>query len=171
MPQGSILGPLLFLLYADDLTRISTILKFTLFADDTTVLYSDRSLKFSLAAAENELSIVAQWLTANRLLINIDKTHYMFFASLNCVCNNMLLLNDCMIQRVHNTKFLGIHIDDKLSWSAHISELRTKLSKSLGMLRVVSIAQHATQSLKEYVLCIIILQSINLWYFTMRKHI
>ena len=47
----------------------------------------------------------------------------------------MLLLNDCIIQRVHSTKFLGIHIDDKLSWSVHISELRTKLSKSLGMLR------------------------------------
>ena len=75
VPQGSILGPLLFLLYVDDLTRISTILKFTLFADDTTVLYSDRSLKYSLAAAENELSIVIQWFIDNRLLINIDKTH------------------------------------------------------------------------------------------------
>ena len=101
------------------------------------VLYSDRSLKYSLAAAENELSIVTQWFIANRLPINIDRTHFMFFASKNCVCNNMLLLNDCMIQKVHNTKFLSIHIDDKLSWSVHISELRTKLSKSLGMLRVV----------------------------------
>ena len=101
------------------------------------MLYSDHSLQFSLAAVENELSIVAQWFIANRLLINIDKTHFMFFASKNCVCNNMLLLNDCMIQRVHNTKFLGIHIDDKLSWSVHSSELRTKLSKSLVMLRVV----------------------------------
>ena len=62
----------------------------------------------------------------------------MFFASKRCVCNNMLLINDCIIQRVHNAKFLGIHIDDKLSWYVHISELRTKLSKSLGMLRVVS---------------------------------
>ena len=102
------------------------------------VLYSDRSLKYSLAAAENELSIVAQWFIANRLLIYIDKTHFMFFASKNCVCDNMLLLNDCMIQRVHNTKFLDIHIDDKLSWFVHISELRTKLSKLLGMLRVFS---------------------------------
>ena len=59
VPQGSILGPLLFLLYVDDMTRISTILKFTLFADDTKVLYSDRSLKYSLAVAENELIIVA----------------------------------------------------------------------------------------------------------------
>ena len=137
VPQGSILGPLLFLLYVDDLTRVSKILKFTLFADDTTVLYSDRSLKYSLAAAENEISIVAQWFIANRLLINIDKTHFMFFARKNCVCNKMVLLNDCMIQRVHNTKFL-IHIDGKLSWSVYISKLRTKLSKSLGMLRVVS---------------------------------
>ena len=62
----------------------------------------------------------------------------MFFASKNCVCNNMLLLNDCVVQRVQNSKFLGIHIDDKLSCSVHISELRTKLLKSLGMLRVVS---------------------------------
>ena len=50
----------------------------------------------------------------------------------------MLLLNDCMIQGVHNTKFPDIHIDDKLSWSVHISELQTKLSNSFGMLRVVS---------------------------------
>ena len=146
VPQGSILRPLLFLLYIDDLTRISTIIKFTLFADDTTVLYSDRSLKYFLAAAENELSIVVQWFFANRLLINIDKTPFMFFASKSCVCSNMMLLNDCMIQRVHNAKFLGIHIDDKLSWSVNISELRTKVSKSLGMLRVVShwTACHAT---------------------------
>ena len=134
VPQCSILGPLLFLLYVDNLTRISQILKFTLFANDTTVLQSDRSL----AAAENELSIVFQWFIANRLFINIDKTHFMFFASKNCVCSNMLLLNDCMIQRVHNTNFLSIYFDDKLSWTAHISERRTKLSKSLGMLRVVS---------------------------------
>ena len=98
VPQRSILGQLLFLLYVDDLTCISTILKFTFFAVDTTVLYSDRSLKYSLAAVENDLSIVAQWFIANRLLINIDKTHFMFFASKNCVCNNMLLLKDCMIQ-------------------------------------------------------------------------
>ena len=112
VPQRSTLGPLLFKMYVDDLTRISTILKFTSFADDTTVLYSDRSLKYSLAAAESELSIIAQWFIANRLLVNIDKTHFMFFASNNCVCDNMLLLNDCMIQRVYNTEFLGIHIDD-----------------------------------------------------------
>ena len=108
------------------------------------MLYSDRSLKYSLAAAKNELSIVAQWFIANRLLINIDKTHFMFFASKNCVCNNTLSFNDCMIQRVHNTKFLGIHIDAKLSWSVHISELRTKFSKSLGMLRVSHTTCHAT---------------------------
>lgn len=75
---------------------------------------------------------------ANKLCINISKTHFMFFASRNCHCIDSMLLENSTVKRVYSTKFLGVHIDEKLSWSVHIHELITKLSKSVGLLRVSS---------------------------------
>jgi hypothetical protein len=62
----------------------------------------------------------------------------MFFASRNCHCNDSILLENSIVKRVYLIKFLGLHLDDKFSWSGHICELITKLSKSVGLLRVAS---------------------------------
>jgi hypothetical protein len=138
VPQGSVLGPLLFLLYINDLTCVSKSLQFTLFADDTTVLYSNKSLVHNLNDAAQELEIVFDWFVANRLCVNVDKTHFMFFSKRGCVCDRVLKLRSCSVKLVQSTKFLGVYIDDKLNWAVHITELVTKLNRSLGMMKVAS---------------------------------
>lgn len=138
VPQGSILGPLLFLLYINDLTYVSPKLHFTLFADDTTALFSDPSLKTSSDVACRELRIIFEWFVANKLCLNVSKTHFMLFSTGPCCSDSSLTIANCVINKVQSTKFLGLFIDDKLCWFDHIEYLRTKLSKSLGLLKAAS---------------------------------
>ena len=74
VPQGSILGPLLVLLYINDISSVSSVFSSVLFADDTTLLYSSNNLQELSATVDNELSNIMQWLNANRLSLNIEKT-------------------------------------------------------------------------------------------------
>ena len=79
VPQGSILWPLLFLLYINDISSVSNVFSSLLFADDTTLLYSSNNLQELSATVNNELSHIMQWLNANRLSLNIEKTNVMIF--------------------------------------------------------------------------------------------
>ena len=79
VPLGSILGPLLFLLYINDISSVSNVFSSVLFADDTTLLYSSNNLQELSATVNNELSNIMQWLNANRLSLNIEKTNFMIF--------------------------------------------------------------------------------------------
>lgn len=115
VPQGSVLGPLMFLLYINDLAHVSKNLEFKLFADDTTVLYSNESLMNILEDAAIEMNVVFDWFFANKLCVNVDKTHFMFFAEEVVFVKNHCSLNHALFKLVQHTKFLGIHIDDKLN--------------------------------------------------------
>ena len=79
MPQGSILGPLLFLLYINDIAFSSKLLQFIIFADDTNVFFSHSDLDSLVNTVNTELSKIVLWLEVNRLSLNIKKTHYMLF--------------------------------------------------------------------------------------------
>ena len=137
VPQGSTLGPLLFLLYVNDMVNCSTLLNFTLFAEDTTLGYSCENFQDLQNILEQEVYKVTKWLSANKLLLNVTKTHSMLFSFKRNVPNLKIRINDIEIEEKCTTSFLGVQIDNKLTWKAHISHICNKMSKSIAILRMV----------------------------------
>ena len=139
VPQGSILGPLLFLLYVNDLPNTSSLLTFHLFADDTNLYFSSKSLNHLETILNCELKSVAEWMKCNRLAVNISKTNFILFHSSKLKPNQSLRIkiDDVYIKQVDSTKYLGITFDSNLTWRSHINELCLKLSKTVGILSKV----------------------------------
>ena len=139
VPQGSNMGPLLFLIFINDIVKSSTILKFNLFADDTSIYLSDSDEHNLYNVMDVELRKVCNWILANRLALNVDKTVYLLFSGKKSVSNNnQIYMFDSAISRKTETKFLGLLIDDKLSWKSHTNHIHCKISKLIGLLFRVS---------------------------------
>ena len=135
VPQGSVLGPLLFLLYINDISESSKILKFFLFADDTTVYYSDKTNAGTEDLLNRELAKVSVWLAANKLSLNVKKSNFLHFHNSKCKKPTInLKLDGIDVEEKEVTKYLGVFIDNKLSWKSHIEHVKTKLSRGNGMI-------------------------------------
>ena len=137
VPQGSILGPLLFIIYINDLINASGRLLPLMYADDTS-LYIDGSNLHNLCLTVNyELSKIITWMRANKLSINIDKTCYIIFRpKRKHIPDNLppISFNGRQVQKVNSIKFLGVILDDTISWVEHINSLKNKISKSIGII-------------------------------------
>ena len=136
VPQGSILGPLLFLLYINDISKSSDILKFFLFADDTTVFYSaDPTDKNTEAILNTELEKVSCWLAANKLSLNVKKSNFLHFHRGNSKKTPLTIkINETAVEEKESTKYLGVFIDNKLSWKVQINHIKTKLARGTGLI-------------------------------------
>ena len=135
VPQGSSLGPLLFLLYINDLPLVSQF-DTTLFADDTYLTLSDKSLSGLELKANNELRKIDTWMRSNKLSLNYSKSCCMIInkvPSKSCDTNLSLILNSTPLKRQQTVKYLGLHVDETLRWSAHIQQLSLQLVRYAGV--------------------------------------
>ena len=142
VPQGSVLGPLLFLIYVNDICNSCNELKFYLFADDTNLLYADKNLKSLESKVNNELSKVYTWLTANKLSLNIKKYNFVIFRprqkklpyQVNLKVFDHLSNSYVSLECKNYVKYLGVLIDENLTWKHHISYIASKISMSIGII-------------------------------------
>ena len=129
VPQGSILGPLLFLVYVNDLPLLANKLKIVLFADGTSTIVAcpnQVELKFAL---QKTLADINSWFKANFLSLNMNKTCILYFRNSNSIENTLAIkyMNTSFLN-VQSVKFLGLLVDDTLSWDKHINKIASKLS-------------------------------------------
>jgi len=142
VPQGSVLGPLLFLIYINDIGNIPNLpSKPILFADDANLFVKSQSIENLQIVSQEAVSKIAVWILSNRLTLNIGKTNYIIFSprSKNASTTDLhLTINSIAIPQVNYTKFLGVFIDSKLDWTHHISELCISLRKFVGIFFIKS---------------------------------
>lgn len=149
VPQGSVLGPLLFLLYVNDLPDFIKC-KSVLFADDISIIISTDTKSTYNDKIMNSVLSVTEWLTRNRLKVNISKTKIIQFNLTKRKEALDIKLNGQKLEEVQNTKFLGIHIEDSCNWHKHIKEVCTKINKFIYPLRRLTRTSSQKSALLAY---------------------
>ena len=135
VPQGSILGSLLFLININDLANTCKTSLLILFADDTNIFTTGKNQHELESNINDELCRISAWLKVNKLSLNIKKAHYMIFTTKQLyTCTISLYIDGNPITEVSETKFLGVIIDNKLKWNEHITYIGHKISRGIGII-------------------------------------
>jgi hypothetical protein len=139
VPQGSVLGPLLFWLYINDLPKFTNNnSKIVLFADDTSIIITSPNPIHFKNSVSKIFQDVNRWFSTNLLSLNIDKTYYMQFVTKNSSLIDLNIMHgNEKIAYICNTKFLGITMDSTLSWKTHIDTIIPRLSSACFAIRAV----------------------------------
>ena len=137
VPQGSILGPLLFVIYVNDIHRINSVLTPLLYADDTTLFYSHRSPHVAIDKVVSDINKYASWFNVNKLSLNVKKTTSVFFTPSihDWSLHPNVSIGDVNFNYSPSSKFLGVIMDCNLNWQLHIDCICNKLAKGTGILK------------------------------------
>ena len=138
VPQGSILGPLLFIISMNDICNVSDLMFAIMYADDTCFLMNGTDLHKLIKQLNVELDSLCTWFKSNKLSLNTQKTFYMIFhrarlKSIDGMNNDVIMDNNALI-KVNSIKYLGVIVDNKLNWIDHITYVKNKISKGLGIM-------------------------------------
>ena len=136
VPQGSVLGPLFFLIYVNDMIRASQELEFVLFADDTNIFASSKEVGDLFKKVNAGMEELSKWFRCNKLTLNLKKTEYVYFGKPGTRSKPSLGLKvgGQEIRRVEGARFLGVWVDEKLRWSEHIDRVSAKVGRLVGVL-------------------------------------
>ena len=141
VPQGSVLGPLLFILFINDLNKAIEFSSVHHFADDTNFILTDKSMKkININKHINrDLKLVVECIRVNRLSLNTSKTELVIFKSKNKIImkNLNFRISGQKIKPSSQVKYLGIIQQDDLHWNSHLTKLRKKLSRRVGLISKV----------------------------------
>ena len=133
-PQGSCLGPLIFLIFNNDLHKVVENCSTTLFADDTTLYVSSKDTNCLKWCIEHDMAFLMDWFRANKLTLNLSKTQFLLFKSKAKLKSFNINIHNIVIQPNNTCKFLGITLDEKLEWKPHINEKILKIKRNRNML-------------------------------------
>ena len=139
VPQGSILGPLLFILYINDLNVCTKDLKFINFADDSTFYAKRKSLSDLAAKINTELHKVDKWLKIIRLFLKVSKSFFTMFSSVSQANLPVLYFKGNNLVHSPTTKSLGILVDNKLNFAQHTRDVCTKVSTGIGVCKKLTL--------------------------------
>ena len=137
VPQGSIVGPILFLPYINDILNTSMLLKFILFANDTNLIFSEKSLTSLMQNVNTELHKISVWFKTDKLVLNPNKTKFIIFTSTHkrVASNSIKLYIDGLeIEQVQTQKFIGVIINSQLNWKNHFYQVCSKMTKAIGII-------------------------------------
>ena len=135
--QGSILGPMLFVMYVNDLANVVCNCSILMYADDTVLFFANPDISVIQEKLNDDLSLMGTWLRDNCLFLNTSKTESMVFgthARLARVCEFNITINGCPIKRVTKFRYLGILFDECITWKTHVQSILSKAGKRVGML-------------------------------------
>ena len=140
VPQGSILGPLLFIIYINDIPSVISKSCINIYADDTAIYFAHSSLEIVQETPQQDMNNIYSWLKANKLPLNLGKTVCMIITTRQMATKNgsphvEIKLDNCVIENVNVFKYLGLHMDRYVNFNIHINEMCTKNSRALGVFK------------------------------------